>query len=130
MKRIRIILLLSAIMLVLSACGEKGFYQVNPISGVDTFKQEDTEYLVYFYMPTCVHCQEFKPTLEKYVTQENALNLYKVNLALPTEQKTWSQFEVEGTPTLLLVKEENGKKVEVERFVGVQELKNIPVQGE
>lgn len=130
MKKMKVLLLMMLAALVLSACGGTGFYETNAITGKTAMEQKDSEYLVYFYMPTCVHCQEFKPTMEEYVAQENALPVYKVNLALGTEKESWIKYQVEGTPTLMHVQEEKGEKVEVDRLVGVQKLENIPVKGE
>lgn len=124
MKKFTFIAMFMLALVVLAGCGQKSFYSENAISGKEAFKQEESEYLVYFYMPTCTHCQAFKPTLEEYVTKPDALKMYKVNIELATERETWSKYEIEGTPTLVLVKD--GK--EVERFLGVQELEDIPVK--
>lgn len=124
MKKIKLILLALVSVLVLGACGGENFYSDKAINGTQAFKQKDERYLLYFYMPTCAHCQEFKPTLEEYVLKEDALPIYKVNLSMPNEQVTWDTYKVEGTPTLVLV--ENGK--EIERFVGGQELEDIPTK--
>lgn len=130
MNKIKIALLVGLSLLILSACGGSGFYKTNAINGKEVYTQVDKEYLVYFYMPTCSHCQEFKPTLEEYITKEDALPIYKVNLSLANERESWSKYAIQGTPTLVLIKDQNGDKVEVDRLVGVQKLDDIPVEGE
>lgn len=114
--------------IVLAACsgGSEGFYSTNAIKGSEAFQQEEDNYLVYFYSPVCQHCQAFKPTLEKYVQQDNALPIYKVNLNSATENQTWNDYEIQGTPTLIHVKKIDGVIHEVNRLIGGQELENIP----
>lgn len=129
MNKMKLALLIGLSLLILSACGGSGFYKTNAILGADVYTQADTEYLVYFYMPTCSYCREFKPTLEEYVVKEDALPIYKVNLALSTEKASWTDYSVQGTPTLVHIKNQDGDKVEVDRFVGVQKLADIPVKG-
>lgn len=127
MNKMKVAILAVLSVLILSACGGSGFYKTNAIAGTETYKQGDPEYLVYFYMPTCSHCQEFKPTLEEYITKDDALPMYKVNLALPAEKESWANYDVQGTPTLLHIEDRNGDKVEIDRLLGVQKLADIPV---
>lgn len=128
MKNLKVFLLAIMSIIVLAACsGEsEGFYSTNAIKGSETFKQEEDNYLVYFYSPVCQHCQAFKPTLEKYTKLDNALPVYKVNLNSPTENATWTDYEIQGTPTLIHVKKIDGVIHEVNRLIGGQELENIP----
>lgn len=66
---------------------------------------------VYFWSPTCVHCNAATPYLMdafeqtgEEVTQLNVLEY----------QQPWSEYSIESTPTLIYF--ENGE--EVDRFVG------------
>lgn len=129
MKKIKI-LILALLTVVLAACSEsEGFYSTNAIKGSEAFNQEEDNYLVYFYSPVCQHCQAFKPTLEKYVRKEDALPIYKVNLNNASENPTWEQYQIQGTPTLIHVKRKNGVIYEVNRLVGGQDLDTIPTTG-
>src|SRR5699024_1183940 len=53
---------------------------------------------VYFYSPTCVHCQKTTPVLIP-VTEDLDVDLKKLNL-LEFEEE-WGTFDIEGTPTLV-----------------------------
>lgn len=66
---------------------------------------------VYFYSPTCTHCQRTTPELVPLV-EEMDIDLVKYNL-LEFEQG-WDDYQLESTPTIVQFKE--GK--EVARIVG------------
>lgn len=66
---------------------------------------------VYFYSPTCVHCQNTTPVIVPMV-DEMGLDLKKLNLLEFEDQ--WNKYGIESTPTLIHF--ENGK--EVSRLVG------------
>lgn len=69
---------------------------------------------VYFYSPTCSHCQRTTPELVP-LTDELDINLVKYNL-LEFEQG-WDEYQLESTPTIVQFKD--GK--EVSRIVGYNE---------
>ncbi|MEH7238492.1 thioredoxin family protein [Bacillus sp. JJ1562] len=66
---------------------------------------------VYFYSPTCVHCQNTTPVIIPMV-DEMGLDLKKFNLL--EFEDGWKDYGIEYTPTLIHF--ENGK--EVSRMVG------------
>ncbi|MCM3787992.1 thioredoxin family protein [Domibacillus indicus] len=77
-------------------------------------KLEDGEdAVVYFYSPTCPHCQETTPVLMPIADDEN-VEVLQYNL-LEFEQG-WTDYGIEYTPTLVYF--ENG--VEKDRLVGSQ----------
>ncbi len=77
-------------------------------------KGEDA--VVYFYSPTCPHCQETSPVLMPLADEEN-VDVLQYNL-LEFEQG-WEDYQVEYTPTLVYF--ENG--AEKSRLVGSQPKK-------
>ncbi|WP_077623118.1 thioredoxin family protein [Sediminibacillus massiliensis] len=72
---------------------------------------------VYFYSPTCVHCQNTTPVIVP-MTQEYDIDLKKLNL-LEFEEE-WEDYKIEGTPTVIHF--ENGE--EVARISGEQPVTN------
>ncbi|MFZ3578677.1 thioredoxin family protein [Virgibacillus sp. DJP39] len=71
-------------------------------------KLENGESLtVYFYSPTCIHCQRTTPVLVP-LTEELGVEMKKLNLL--EFEEGWKEFGIEGTPTL--VRYENGEEVD------------------
>ncbi|WP_077617069.1 thioredoxin family protein [Bacillus sinesaloumensis] len=66
---------------------------------------------VYFYSPTCPHCQETTPVIVPMV-DDMGLDLKKYNLL--EFEEGWNKYGIEYTPTLIHF--ENGE--EVSRLVG------------
>lgn len=117
------------ITLFVSGCSQASFYDNNAITGDQILNQTDDQYLVYFYQPNCSHCIEFKPTLEKYEQQNNALTLYKIDLSKVSEKSTWEEYDIKGTPTIFHIKRmDNGEVKIIEELLGVKELKEIPTK--
>lgn len=129
-NKLSLIILMALTMVVfLAGCGDekdKGPFNkgTTESSAKTIMKHKDPEYLAYFYQPTCIHCQAFKPTLEKYIGLEKALPVYAVNLADESNRAGWKDFNVQGTPTLFHVKD--GKVVG--QLVGEQSLESIPTK--
>ncbi|WKA59614.1 thioredoxin family protein [Planococcus shenhongbingii] len=73
---------------------------------------------VYFFSPTCSHCQATTPVLMP-IAEDMGVDVQQYNL-LEYEQG-WQQYFIEATPTL--VHYEDGK--EVARWVGSQPKENI-----
>lgn len=73
---------------------------------------------VYFFSPTCSHCQATTPVLMP-IAEDMDVDVLQYNL-LEYEQG-WSDYFIEATPTL--VHYENGE--EVSRWVGAQPKENI-----
>lgn len=61
---------------------------------------------VYFYSPTCVHCQKATPKVVP-IAKELGIDLKKLNLLEFDAQ--WKQYSIEATPTI--VHFEEGKEV-------------------
>ncbi|MEH7381491.1 thioredoxin family protein [Bacillus sp. JJ1533] len=72
---------------------------------------------VYFYSPTCSHCQNTTPVIVPMV-DEMGLDLKKYNLL--EFEEGWKDYGIEYTPTLIHF--ENGE--EVSRLVGYHEDHN------
>lgn len=62
---------------------------------------------VYFYSPTCIHCQKTTPVLVP-LAEELSIEVNKLNL-LEFDEK-WNTYNIQGTPTL--VKYVDGEEVE------------------
>ncbi|WP_409304458.1 thioredoxin family protein [Peribacillus sp. SCS-155] len=71
---------------------------------------------VYFYSPTCPHCQKATPIVAP-LAEKMGIDLEQYNL-LEFEQG-WDDYKIESTPTIVFYK--NGK--EVDRLVGQMEEK-------
>lgn len=69
---------------------------------------------VYFYSPTCSHCQRTTPIVAP-LADEMGVDLVQFNLL--EFEDGWNQYGIEETPTIVQFKE--GK--EVERIVGYKE---------
>ncbi|MFE8703146.1 thioredoxin family protein [Cytobacillus sp. FJAT-54145] len=69
---------------------------------------------VYFYSPTCSHCQRTTPIVDP-LSKEMEIDLVQFNLL--EFDNGWNQYNVSETPTIVQYKE--GK--EVARIVGYQE---------
>ncbi|MFC9599082.1 thioredoxin family protein [Peribacillus butanolivorans] len=76
--------------------------------------QDKEEMTVYFYSPTCTHCQKTTPIVAP-LAEEMGIDLVQYNL-LEFEQG-WSDYGIKSTPTIVHFK--NGK--EQERIVGYNE---------
>lgn len=61
---------------------------------------------VYFYSPTCIHCQRTTPILVP-LTEELGIDVKKLNVL--EFQSAWQTYGIEGTPTIVRFK--NGKEV-------------------
>lgn len=73
---------------------------------------------VYYFSPTCPHCQETTPILMP-IAEEMGVEVDQYNL-LEFEQG-WDEYAIQGTPTLVYY--ENGE--EVARWQGSQPEENI-----
>ncbi|MFB6469276.1 thioredoxin family protein [Cytobacillus sp. Hz8] len=76
--------------------------------------KEKKDVTVYFYSPTCPHCQRTTPVVAP-LTKEMGINLVQYNL-LEFDQG-WDDYHVEETPTIVQYK--NGK--ETARIIGYHE---------
>ena len=74
----------------------------------------DDEVTVYYYSPTCSHCQRTTPVLAP-LADEMGIDLVQYNLL--EFEEGWDHYQVSETPTIVHYK--NGK--EVARIVGYHE---------
>lgn len=61
---------------------------------------------VYFYSPTCIHCQRTTPILVP-LTKELGIDVKKLNVL--EFEDAWQTYGIEGTPTI--IRFEDGKEV-------------------
>ncbi|KAB7704899.1 thioredoxin fold domain-containing protein [Bacillus aerolatus] len=73
---------------------------------------------VYFYSPTCPHCQKTTPVLMPVAKDKN-VDVKQFNLL--EFEDGWNEYQIESTPTLVYFK--NG--VEQERLVGSHPKENF-----
>lgn len=81
-----------------------------PDEMVQKIKDKES-FTVYFYSPTCPHCQKTSPIIVP-MASEMGIDLKLYNLL--EFQEGWNQYQIEATPTVIYY--ENGK--EVDRIVG------------
>lgn len=136
MKKLLNLFLILGTVLVLTACGNSPYIDNEKFNNISDASNnlsdvEESEYLIYFYAVTCVHCAKFKPTVKDYFEKEDALPFYAYNLdndkLFDSAQEVAEKFgiDVQGTPTLAYIKD--GVLVDV--LVGEQELDNIFIKG-
>lgn len=73
--------------------------------------QNDDEAFVYYWSPTCPHCQQATPLLIEAFDDEDA-ELNQLNVL--EYEEPWQEYSIEATPTLIYF--ENGE--EVDRITG------------
>ena len=76
--------------------------------------KEKQDATIYFYSPTCPHCQVTSPVVVP-LSKDMNIDLKMFNLL--EFEDGWTQYNIESTPTIVRYK--NGK--EVDRIVGSQE---------
>lgn len=87
------------------------------INWVDTFKQEEDDYLVFFHSDTCSHCQEIMGDVIAFANS-SIKKTYFANIESPEGKMpivkgseplldidNISDFYIPGTPTLIEIKE-------------------------
>ena len=112
-KKLSFLLFLSGLLLLV-ACGKEGDSQIVAINNESEYEEvvaKDVTYL-YFGFDDCPYCKEFRPILEKELTQTGETAYYyntkkRVNDA--NYDEVLDTYGVEFVP--LLVRLENGKAV-------------------
>ena len=80
---------------------------------IDEKIKNKEDVFIYFYSPTCVHCQAYTPTLMSYLNENPDIdNVHFLNILEYPEY--WQKYTIEGTPTMVHFK--SGK--EKNRFAG------------
>lgn len=110
-----IIIVLFILIIVIDGMKKSSEEQNNEISTKalqkENSKKEDV--IVYFYQTDCVYCKATSPIVIPMAEEMN-IDLKKLNLQEDT--KGWSEFEIEGTPTIIHFKDGQ----EVNRIYGQQ----------
>lgn len=65
---------------------------------LQTKLEDEEDVTVYFYSPTCSHCQATTPVVAP-MAEDMGIDLVQYNV-LEFEQ-AWDQFNIEGTPTII-----------------------------
>ncbi|NUU74699.1 thioredoxin domain-containing protein [Paenibacillus xylanilyticus] len=89
-------------------------------------KQQDSDYLVYFYSDECHVCNSYKPTLEKYRSNEDALNVYGVDVLDPDAKTILKDLNINETPTLIRIT----RGIESWRALGDLPISLLPIHPE
>lgn len=85
-------------------------YNQTPDEVASAIEAGDSQY-VYYWSPTCSHCQEATPLLVEAFEQSDE-NLIQLNVL--EYEAPWAEYQLEATPTLIYF--EDGE--EVERMTG------------
>ena len=116
-KILILIILLCTILLV--GCKKE---MPNEIQKEDIYNQIEEEYLIYFYKARCPYCEKCEDIIKDYIAQdESPIKLYTCDLSKDKEIKRYyegakgqgskGQYFVDGVPTIIKIKNENGIKV-------------------
>ncbi|MFD2670007.1 thioredoxin family protein [Marinicrinis sediminis] len=127
-KRTVRVMAISLLTVVISACGgesdevtEEHFYTHNPIQIEDVLTQEPDRYLVYFYMESCPHCQDFKPVMLEYMNQSEALPVFLLDVAKLEDRAVTEPYGIQYVPSVLLVKDQQ----QLQSHTGVMTLDEL-----
>lgn len=101
------------------------FYGQTEVELPDVMDQ-DSVYLVYFYSPQCGFCNRFSGIVKEYTELPNSYPLYTVDVSKPKNQQAWDEYELEGTPALLLI--DGKKQKEIARNTGIRRLEEMPLR--
>ena len=102
------------------------YYDVDSILVTDELKQAEESYLVYYFSPLCVYCNEFYDVLRGYEDLADGYKVYKVNVDVKENLPAWK--DIEGTPTMKLVTTgSDGKKSSEVVSIGYVSLDQLPV---
>lgn len=94
----------------------------NVISGSESEKQKEQNYLVLYFSPKCGACNRMEAALMGYVKSPSALPLYRVNVDSTGGYKTLETFHIRTIPTIIQFKNHE----EVWRSVGVIPVEDLP----
>lgn len=87
-------------------------------SDLDKKLEAKEDVLVYFYSPTCPHCQVTTPKIVP-IAKDLKVDLKKVNLLEFNAESYWKRYFIQETPTLVQYKDGE----EEERMVGADHTK-------
>lgn len=133
-KKLLLLVMVMIVGMFLTACGGNNGFKEGIYDKKEMFTETvEDEFILYYYASSCVHCAKFKPVVNEYSGLENALPIYALDLdASDGDTKEMYEYfvgekgwDLEGTPTMYHIK--NGEAVN--KFYGVQELKDIPLKG-
>src|SRR5699024_6450065 len=72
-------------------------YNQTPDEVASAIEEKDSQY-VYYWSPTCSHCQEATPRLVEAFAQSDA-QLIQLNIL--EYEKPWGEYEIEAAQTLI-----------------------------
>lgn len=116
-------LVIVAALLCICGCSKNSGVSLKDIS-YDQLNEKFTNketFVLYIGSSSCSHCAEFKPILEKVIS-DYKLDVYYINMANVSDseyQAVKNKTNLQGTPTVLLVK--NGKSLTTNRIIGSKE---------
>ena len=101
------------------------------IDGTELLKKLENKetFILVFTQTGCVHCSEYKPILNRLLT-ENNINAYELNTTKLKEEDTEIKNEIEklfnisGTPTTIFINE-GSEKTTINRIVGTTAYSNL-----
>lgn len=111
---------MTCFLFLLTGCGGKEMSTVSYDELANKFKEKQS-FILYLGSSNCSHCMEFRPTLDKVVSDYN-LDVYYLNMAKISEnqyKEISKKVNFEGTPSVLEVK--NGEAFYTKRIVGVKD---------
>lgn len=102
------------ILIFLSLPRDRMFKSIKPFNG---FNSLPTESIVVVYSPTCPLCKKLEPEIndfaESHNTLEGLVSIRKASTARKITKTLVAEQEIKHTPTLLIVTENEIKKVEL-----------------
>mgnify|MGYP003399856726 CR=1 FL=1 len=76
------------------------------------------------FSPLCAYSNDFFDTLKTYTEKDNSYPVYNLNVTVYDNEDFFYDYDIKGTPTLLLYNKTTGK-IE-EELVGVKTLEELP----
>lgn len=127
MKRKSIVFLTGLIailtLIFLSLPRDKMFKDVKSFNGFDNLSPES---IIVIYSPTCPLCKKLEPEInafaESHNTLEGLVSIRKASTARKITKTLVAEQEIKHTPTLLIVTENEIKKIELKNDDGVNKI--------
>lgn len=91
--------------------GDKNYQNIILPDALKSKIENEEKTVGYFFSPTCVYCKAFTPEMMP-IADEYGIEIHQLNLL--EYQDSWTDYNIESTPTLIYFKD--GK--EVDRVVG------------
>lgn len=121
----KILVVVALLSLILTGCNtKKNLIEIN-YDELRTKIENKESFVLYVGSSECSHCSDFKPILEKVIT-ENNLDVYYINMANLSKSKynaVLDKIDGNGTPTTVYLK--NGKTKSSPRISGARDYETI-----